>query len=73
MIMKHVHCIPTCTIPSKPAPHSADEISLQHFMSCWLVGRTTMFVMPAILDRVPSMTHHGDRPADVPFWMILLC
>ena len=73
MTMKHVHWTPTCTIPSRPAPHSAAEICLQHFMSCWLVGSTTMLVIPAMLERVPSMTHHGERPADVPLLMILVC
>ena len=73
MVMKQSHWTPICTMPRRAAPQAMPEISLQQAMSAWLVGSTAMFAMAAMEDRVPSRTHHGDRPAEVACWMILAC
>jgi len=73
MVMKQTHCTPICTTPNSAAPQAVPEISRQQAISCWLVGNTRIFASAAIDDIVPSNTHQGDRPADVPWRMIFTC
>ena len=73
MVMKQTHCTPICTTPRSAAPQAVPEISRQHAISCWLAGRTRMFASAAIDEMVPSRTHHGERPAEVPCRMIFTC
>lgn len=71
--MKQTHCTPTWTTPSKAAAHAVPLMSLQQAISCCEVGRTITLAMAAMDDKVPRRTHHGERPAEVPRVMILVC
>lgn len=64
MAKKHVHCMPTCAIPSRPAAQLNVLFTRQHSTSAWLCRSSMMLAMADVPDVVPSRTNQGDKPSD---------
>jgi hypothetical protein len=64
IIVKQLHCTPTCNTPRRPAKQGKPSISWQHAMSLRLAGRVRMFAKAHVPDVVPSKTKYGDSPKE---------
>ena len=56
MIVKQVHCTPTCATPNRPAAQAKPLISLQHAKSSLLAGSKSTLAKAHAPDVAPSKT-----------------
>jgi hypothetical protein len=70
---KHSHCMPICSIPSRPAKHANPLISLQQATSCAVDGKTRILVKADVPDVTPNRIKYGEIPKELRREMMRMC